>query len=339
MNDLERRYRRLLKLCYPVGYRNERGTEIVDTYLALAAPDRRWPSAADVLDLAGGGLRQRLRSVGAAGIGAGSRLAATLALVTTTALAGGWAVLESNPATLAWFGFSLDRPLVSLGVGVWGAWLLAAVVQVLAPGRWTRLAIGLALVLTVAAVPLAAVTGLYRPPLFVLLPQACLGLIALGAPGGVPGWLRLLPLAGAAAAAPTAATFYYDDGNIFAGYYGGPATQVLPVAGVTLLSVTLLIAVGLALRNDFRGAWALLVLLGPIGMLTLYPLAGEIAVARYGGGPNATWTTLAAAAVMVAVAAVALVALTLIIWRRATSARATVERCAACGSPTRDSRR
>jgi len=207
MSDLERRYLRLLRLFYPAGYQNERGTEIVGTYLALATPARRWPSTADVFDLAGGGLRQHLRSVGATGIGPGTRLAGTLALLTTTALAGSWAVLETNPATTPWFGFSQYGPLVSLGVGVWGAWLLAAVVHAVAPGRWTRLAIGLGLLLTVAVVPLAAVTGLLRPPLFVLLPQACLGLIALGTPGRPPAWLRLLPLAGAAAAAPVAAAF------------------------------------------------------------------------------------------------------------------------------------
>ncbi|MEU4427969.1 hypothetical protein AB0F81_45725, partial [Actinoplanes sp. NPDC024001] len=61
MSDLERRYRRLVRIFYPAGYRAERGTEIVGTYLALASPDRRWPSAADAGDLAAGGLRQRLR--------------------------------------------------------------------------------------------------------------------------------------------------------------------------------------------------------------------------------------------------------------------------------------
>ncbi|GLW35287.1 hypothetical protein [Actinoplanes regularis] len=334
MSDLERRYLRLVRLFYPDGYRHERGTEIVDTYLALATPDRQRPSVADVIDLAVGGLRQRLRSVGATGIRPGARLAGTLALSTTTALAGSGAVLETNPATTPWFGFAQQGPLFSLGVGLWAAWLLAAVVHVVAPGRWTRLAIGSALVLTVAVIPLAAVTGLFRPPVFVLLPQACLGLVALGVPSRPALWLRLPPLAGAAAAASVSAAVLYGGGNEFPGYYGWPAGQVLPGAGVTLLLVTLLIAVGLALRDDFRGAWALLLLLGPIGMLTLRPLAAEIAVGLYGGGPNPTWTTLAAAALVVAVAAFILVALALAARRRFAFTRAAVERCAACGSPT-----
>jgi hypothetical protein len=121
--------------------------------------------------------------------------------------------VELNPWTTAWFGFEQHGQSVSLGVGVWAAWLLAAVVHVMAPGRWTRLAIGLALPLTVAVVPLAAVVYQYRPPLFVLLAQTCLGLVALGVPARLPRWLRLLPLAGAAAALPVAAILAHKGGN------------------------------------------------------------------------------------------------------------------------------
>jgi hypothetical protein len=302
MTDLERRYLRLVRLCYPAGYRHERGTEIVDTYLALAAPERRWPSAADVLDVAGGGLRARLRATGATGIAAGVRLAGALALPTATALAAGWTPLEVNSLVAA-FGPS---PFFSLGVVVWAAWLLAAVVHVVAPGRWTRRAIGAALVLTVAVVPLAAVADLFRPPLFVLLPQAALGLVALGGPGRPPIWLRLLPLAAAAAVLPATANLLFGDDPIY--YYDWPNTRVLSAAGVTLLLATLLLGAGLALRNDVRGAWALVVLLGPIGMLWLHPLAEEIAVRRYGGGPNATWSTLVAAAFIMAAIVMAVIA-------------------------------
>jgi hypothetical protein len=85
---------------------------------------------------------------------------------------------------------------------------------------------------------------------------------------------------------------------------------------MALLLVTLLVAVGLAARNDLRGAWALLVLLGPIGMLWLHPLAEELAVSLYGGGPNADWTTLAASAIVVSAAAAVIVAsAALMAWR------------------------
>ncbi|MEU4422449.1 hypothetical protein AB0F81_17615, partial [Actinoplanes sp. NPDC024001] len=279
-----------------------------------------------------GGLRQRLRAAGATGLGAGLRLAAILALATATALAGGWTMLELSLSTTAWPGFEQRGTAVSLGIGVWAAWLLAAVAHVVAPGRWTRRAIGFALVLTVAVVPLAAVVGHHRPPLFVLLAQACLGLVALGVPGRLSLWLRLLPLAGAAAVLPVAATLSHDDFT----YYGWPAGRVLPGAGLVLLLAALLAAVGLAARNDLRGAWALLVLLGPIGMLWLHPLAEELAVALYGGGPNADWTTLATAAVMVAIVAVIAVSAALTFHQRGASTPATT-RCAACGAPTSDS--
>ncbi|MEV0428078.1 hypothetical protein [Micromonospora sp. NPDC050495] len=307
------------------------------TYLALSSSDRRWPSIADVIDVAGGGLRQRLRGIGATGIDPGVRLAATLALLTATALAGGWAVLELNPWTTAWFGFEQHGTSVSLGLGVWAAWLLAAVVHVVTPGRWTRLTIGLALVLTVGVVPLAAVVDRSRPPLFVLLAQVCLGLVALGVPGQPPVWLRLLPVVGAAAALPVAAIFARSGGDVLTGYYGWPAVQVLPGAGTALFLVTLLVGVGLAARNDLRGAWALLVLLCPIGMLWLHPLAEELAVISYGGGPNADWTTLAAAASIVAAAAAIVMSAAPMVQRRVAFTQAAVERGRAGGSLTTDS--
>ncbi|MEV4708517.1 hypothetical protein [Actinoplanes sp. NPDC049316] len=332
MSDLERRYQRLIRIWYPAAYRDLRGSEIAGTYLALSSPDQRWPSTADVIDLAGGGIRQRLRAFGATGIGAGSQLAATLALVTATALAGAWTMLELNPWTTPWFGFDQHGSYVSLGLGVWAAWLLAGVVHVAAPGRWTRLTIGLALFLTVAVVPLAAAVDRFRPPLFVLLAQACLGLVALGVPGRLTLWLRLLPLAGAAAALPAAAMAAHDGGDAFHGHYGWPAEQILPDAGIALLLVALLVGAGRAVRSDFRGAWALLVLLGPIGMLWLHPLAEELAVGLYGGGPNADWTTLAIAAVIVSTAAAAMIVSTTSIARRRTAfprVHAAAERCAA----------
>jgi hypothetical protein len=323
MSELERRYTRLVRWCYPAGYRRRRGTEIVDTYLALAAPDRRRPSVADVIDLALGGLRERQRAIGATGIGPGIGLAGTLALLATTALAAGWTPLEAGPLVAA---FGPD-PFFSLGVAVWAAWLLAAVVHAAAPGRWTRLAIGAALAVTVAVVPLAAVTGLFRPPLFVLVPQAALGLVALGAPGRPPVWLRLLPLAVAAAALPAAANFRYSSGPFYESgplyyYYDPVSGQALSIAGVTLLLVMLLLGGGLALRNDVRGAWATLVLLGPIGTLWLHPLAGELAVRRYGGGPTPTWSTLVTAAIIVAAIVAAVVAPALALLVRTAGKRA-----------------
>ena len=327
MTDLERRYQHLVRLFYPAGYRRERGTEIVGTYLALAAPDRRWPSAADVSDLAGGGVRERLRAAGATGLTAGIRLAGTLALITTTILAVGGLVLEVTPPPPV-SGIPRLGPFASLGIVVWAAWALAAIVHLAAPGRWTRTAIGSALVLTAAVVPLAAITGTVRPPLLMLLPQLALGLVALGAPARSPVTLRALPLVGAAVALPVAVR-YLLQADFFAYYYGWNPLQALAVIGVLLLAVATLLALGLALRNDFRGAWALLVLLGPIGLLSLRPLAGALL-----GSPNHTWRSLAAAAVGVALIAVALPPLALATRNRIAARRHDTHRCASCGTPT-----
>jgi hypothetical protein len=321
VSDLERRYLRLVRVCYPARYFRERGTELAGTYLELAAPRRRWPSPADVVDVAGGGLRQRVRAAGATAIGSGVRLAATLALLMTTTLAGGLTLVEAAPRSLG------------LGFGVWVAWLLVAVVHVGKPGRWTRIATGIALALTVAVVPLAGVTGVFRPPLFVLLPQATLGLVVLGLPGRLPVWQRLTPIAGAAALLPAAASLLSEDGHPVTIYYAGAIGQALTVAGLLLLLIAALLATGLAVGRDFRGVWAVLVLLGPIGMLSLHSLAGDLAVRLYGGGPAPTWGTLLASAIAVAVVAVALALLTLLVHARLAATRGVVERCEACGAP------
>lgn len=289
MSDLERRYRRWVRAFYPA----DRSDEIVGTYLAISPPDRRRPSIADLADVVAGGLGNRLR---ATGIGPGLQLAAPLALFTATMLAGAWIVFEVNPWRGAWLGFERFGMSVTLGTWVWAAWLLAAVMHVLSPGRWTRRAIGLALVLTVAVVPAAAVLNgsAFRPPLFVLLAQVCLGLVSLAVPGRLPLWMRALPLYAAAAALPFAAIAAHDGADGFRGY-GWPAADVLPAAGVALLLAALFVAA----RHGVRGVWALLVLLGPIGMMWLHPLAENLAVTMYGGGPNADWTTLALVALIV----------------------------------------
>ncbi|WP_250003725.1 hypothetical protein [Actinoplanes sp. M2I2] len=333
MSDLESRYLRLVRLFYPAGYRDERGTEIVDTYLALSSPGRQWPSVADVSDLAGGGLRRRLRVVGATGIGPGLRLAAILALTTATGLAGAWITLELNPWTTSWFRSEQDGLSLTPGLGMWSAWLLTAVAYAVAPGRWTRLAIGLALALTIAVVPLAAVVNQFRPPLYMLVAQAGLGVVALAVPRRGPGWLRLAPLGGGAAALPIAATYAYNSRDVDYGYFGWPAGQVLPAAGIALLVVTLLVGVRPAARRDLRGAWALLVLLGPIGMLWLHPLAEELAVSLYGGGPNVDRTTLTTAAAVVSATAVAIVVPVVLLARRRALLHA---HASAGGRPARD---
>ncbi|MEV1316620.1 hypothetical protein AB0J14_11115 [Micromonospora arborensis] len=317
MNDLERRYLRLLH-AYPADYRRARGAEIVGTYLDLADPHRRWPSPADAADLVRGGLRQRVRATGAADLVPGVRLAAALALLAATSLAGVWVVLELRPAPIAGFGEPTVGPFVSLGIVAWTAWGLAALVHALAPGRWARHAGALALLLTAALVPAAALTGLPRPPLFVLLPQIGLGLVALGAADGLPASLRAVPLIAAGGAGLLGATLLSP--NVFASsYYTWTVVPVLPSAAVVVLGVAVLLGMGLALRGDLRGGWAFLLMLTPVGLLALQPLAGALDTMPAEVVPR--WTALAATAVLVALVGPALLLLTLAIrsrWTRVT---------------------
>ncbi|MET7751910.1 hypothetical protein [Micromonospora sp. NPDC005367] len=263
MSDLERRYLRLLR-AYPADYRRSRGAEIVGTYLDLAGQGQRWPSPADAADLLRGGLRQRLRAAGAADLIPGVRLAALFAFPAATAVAGTWATAETAAPTVDWVAFG---PFATVGVACWIAWLLAATVAAVAPVRWARVAVGLALAVTVAVVPVGAIADLPRPPLFVLLPQMVLGLLALALPPDGGWWLRLPPLAVAAAAVAATAHELGD----WSYRWGDPGTA-LTTSAPAVLVVAMLVAVALVLGGDRRGLWSMLLLIAPVGLLALRPL-------------------------------------------------------------------
>ncbi|MEO3769180.1 hypothetical protein [Micromonospora sp. B9E7] len=332
MSDLEGRYRLLLRL-YPDDYRRVRGEEMLGTYLDLTPPGRRWPSAADAADLVAGAVRERLRAAGAGGLLPGVRLAAVLAFVTATALSGLWAGAEQivDPADRS---VPAVGPFVSVGIVVWSAWLLAGAVDALAPVRWTRLAIIVALLLTVAVVPVADLAGLPRPPLFHLVPQATLGLLALALPASRSRWHRTVPLVAALGAGLTAGpvlsgrgtwNYRFDDGGI-----------LLTYAGVALLVTAVLVAAVLSLRGETRGLWATLVLFAPVGLLGLYVLS---AMARdlLGSGPS-TFAVIAGTAAAVVVGATGSLGAAVATCRRAPTsvtaldpARAVAQPCPTCG--------
>ncbi|SCE95128.1 hypothetical protein GA0074695_2402 [Micromonospora viridifaciens] len=305
MSDLERRYRWLLH-AYPAAYRRTRGAEIVGTYLDLAEPDRRWPSPADVADMLAGGIRERLRAAGAADLIPGVRLAAFLAFTTAAALAGIWTIAEQVTEQSRW-GVATFGPFATTGIIIWTAWLLTAVIHAIAPARWTAAAIGVALLLTIAVVPVADLARLPRPPLFVLQPQATLGLLALAIPTSSARWQRLAPLAVALAAGLTTAQLVAQREQP---YRWGNWGIFLPYAGLALLLTAMVTAAALALHRDTRGLWALLVLLAPIGLLGLYPLTeittelinADYANFRVIAGTAATIVALTGATLVTAVA-------------------------------------
>ncbi|MGC4758464.1 hypothetical protein [Micromonospora trifolii] len=325
MNDLERRYLRLLR-AYPTEYRRTRGAEIVGTYLDLAAPAQRWPAPADAADLLRGGLRQRLRAGGVTDLIPGVRLAALLALVTASALAGVWGTAELHPPPVEW-GVPHVGPFVSLGVVAWAAWLLAAAVIAVAPSRVARWAITFALLLTVALPPVAAALGAPRPPLMVLLPQVVLGLLGLALPDRSSRAIRLAPALSALLAA--VATEFLVGLDAVGTYYGATLEIFLPTVGGLLLVVGALLATGLALGGDTRGGWALVTLLTPIGFLAVPGLADSFGPA-YGA---ITFAELAVTAVAVALAGPAALLLAVALrCRRTSSPRPSGQPCPTCGA-------
>ncbi|MER7589657.1 hypothetical protein ABTW72_19190 [Micromonospora sp. NPDC127501] len=324
MNDLERRYLRLLR-AYPADYRRTRRAEIVGTYLDLATPDQRWPAPADAADLVRGGLRQRLRAAGVTDLIPGVRLAALLALVTASALAGVWGTAELHPPPAEW-GVPHVGPFVSLGVVAWAAWLLAAVVIAVAPSRVARWAITLALLLTIALPPVAAALDALRPPLMVLLPQVVLGLLGLALPDQPSRVIRLAPALSALLA--VVATEFLVGLDAVGTYYGATLELFLPTVGGLLLVVGALLAMGLALGGDARGGWALVTLLTPAGFLAVPGLADSFGP-TYGA---VTFTELAVAGVAVGLAGPAALFLAVVFRSRRTPTPQPSSRpCPTCG--------
>ncbi|WP_326551680.1 GlsB/YeaQ/YmgE family stress response membrane protein [Micromonospora sp. NBC_01813] len=319
---LERRYRALLR-CYPADYRAHRGDEMLDTYVALVDEDRRWPSAADTLDVLAGATRAHLRS---AGVAAALPVAATVAIGTVTMLAAFWLTRSevfvgglSGPVPT--FG-----PFQTLGAVAWLAWLAVGFVALALPGRAVRVGVVAALAITVALLPAAALMPYDRPTLVVLVPQLALGLVALGLPNSPGGRARLLLRVVVAVVTAIATAF------VIITMPGGPYRwfdgDVLAATAAILL-IGLLIASGLlAVRGDDRGWLATLLLLPALVLLLVEPLTGL--VASYAGTSADSWALTAWVAVASALAAGAALPLATAIRSRRPKPPATA--CPTCGS-------
>ncbi|GAB3846068.1 hypothetical protein ACFPIJ_39080 [Dactylosporangium cerinum] len=312
-DELRDRYRTLLR-CYPSAYRAERGDEIIDTYLDLAKPGQDRPRAADVIDLVRGGARQHLRARHALGLADSVPFAAQLALMTAATLAALWlgtVELITIPDRV------MEHPLVPFGTFAavaWIAWLLAPLAALFGLGRP---AVALALLTTVAVVPMAALGEYARPTLFVLVPQVALGLVALRVPtrrwspltaaglalAGVTAWL-------AVAYRPTTTDYY-------------ALLSVTQIAGVVLALVIAASGVVFGVRRDSRRWWPALILLGPVLLLgmTLPP-----------SGNSLPWPTWGVAVVSAGVAVVtAVAALPATLWLRSQLWRDPHGGCPTCG--------
>ncbi|MBE1492557.1 GlsB/YeaQ/YmgE family stress response membrane protein [Plantactinospora soyae] len=269
---LERRYRRLL-YAYPRRYRAVRGDELVGTYLDLAGAERSWPSPHDAADVLRGGIRERLRERGATGLLAGLPIAAMFALGSLTALA--VFLLYQVELTPYPDGVVTEPvgPVKTFGAFVWAGWLLAGLATAVLPGRWARRAVLVALLLTVGTLPASALTGLSRPPLFVLLPVLALGLTTLALPDR-PGWIgRIMPALVALIGTGVALLFERAEtgGDWFTSYYS--TKEILLMAAGIVLGLALLVGLGRATVADNRSLWAFLVLLTPVGLLGVRQIA------------------------------------------------------------------
>jgi hypothetical protein len=265
-------YRKLL-FAYPGRYRAERGDELVGAYLEMAG-DRRRPRIADATDLILGGLRQRLRSAGMAGLADGLPIAAALAMAAGSALAV-FFLLTVEPGKVSTVGWLRVGPFATLGSVVFVAWLLAAVTAAVAPGAPTRLAvagtIGTLLVVTVLSKQSLAIVQVDGLPAYIIVPLLGLALIAL-AQARDSGWLlRLLPLVSAITTAVWLMVRGVD-GSRVAQYEScceasAPLPMALSTAALGLLLAGASVAVILGRRGDQRGLWALTILLPPVMLL------------------------------------------------------------------------
>ena len=330
--SLERRYRKLLR-AYPVGYRAQREEEILGTYLELAGQDRRWPAARDTTDVLAGSLRERLRANGTLGVIPGLRVAATVALSVVAGLSAWWLLtmrvpamrVPAIPASLA---AALSRehvqipelaprlgPFATLGVVPDAAWILTALVAACTAGRLARVLIACSLVLTVAVVPVGAVTAYVAPPLPLLIPQFSLGVLALALPSGRPPWVRAAPLAIAAAAAAAAGLLPQRTA-----WVADPSAGLLQTLAFVLVAGTFLGGLAYRVRRDSSGLWAALLLLTPATLVYMLPH-------DYSSGGYQLWQVTTRAAVVTVLGGLLVALAVKVAGRRAPGS------CPACGQP------
>jgi hypothetical protein len=107
---------------------------------------------------------------------------------------------------------------------------------------------------------------------------------------------------------------------------------------VTLLTGALLIALGLAAQRDYRGAWAMLILLTPIGMLAVNPLGAMLDDFGPGHPVIPAWSSMVVASVLVTVIGPTLVLLALTVRGRLLPGDrplgAGASHCPTCGAPS-----
>lgn len=258
-DELRERYTKLLRW-YPADDRDDRGTELVDTYVLLAAPGQRRPRPSDVIDLMTASLRQRLRIRSALGLAEALPLAGTLALMMAAVLAGIWLINTEGPTSQYDIAAPTLGPFHTIGVFVWSAWLLAPLAALAGAGRWAvaaALAVTAGVAALVSTVPALELTALY-PGLYVLVPQIGLGLLALAADNRRT--LRDTAVVIAPAAAATALALLVTGAHQI-------GREALTIAALILILAVTAMGVFFTVRRDRRAWWPAALLIWPVLLL------------------------------------------------------------------------
>ncbi|MGE5829381.1 MAG: hypothetical protein ACM30G_13645 [Micromonosporaceae bacterium] len=255
---LERRYRRLL-FAYSPSYRQARGDEIVATLLDVAGPGRHTPSLAEAADLIVGGLRQRLALASIAGFDAGLAVAAPLALTLAAGISA-FAWWRVEPVTeFVPVGTPLLGVFRTLGPLAYAAWLLAAAGRVVLRPAASRTLIAAALAVTVALPLLAPLTGVDRPPLWMLMALVFFGLLAFagGTTPVVTAEERLRVIAGVVAVAvcASAVTLVWPIPGREWSYYYQPTVSRVGVPVTVTVGVVAAIAAVRLIRGRPAASW------------------------------------------------------------------------------------
>jgi DNA-binding PadR family transcriptional regulator len=260
---LEQRCRRLL-LAYPRDYRAQRGDEIVSTMLDAMPAGRRWPDPADAADVVAGGLRYRLGTASLVGFDEGLALAAPVALSLAAGIAGfAWWRVEPVTAGAALGGVPLFGLFRTLGPVAYAFWLLAAVGWAVLRPAPSRFLIAVSIAVTLALPAVAPLTGVDRPPLWVMAALAVFGLLALvgsaPASGGYRSTLdgRLSVPAGAVAVTVAASTVVtlWAPGTEAYGYYYQPTLARVGTVVTATVAVVAAIAIARQVRRRGAGGW------------------------------------------------------------------------------------
>jgi hypothetical protein len=279
----------------------------VSTLLDAAEPGRSRPTAAEVADVVGHGLRQRLGVARDAGFDAGLALAAPLALALATGIAAFvWWRIEPTAPVAGPFATAPFGPYRTVGPIAYAVWVLVGVAAMVAPARLVRAGIAGALIVTAALPAVSALTRFDRPPLWILTALLAFGVLALAGQGradqGRAGRDERIGVPAAAAVVVLGANALMGPGPV--GFYQPTVARVgviVAVAVAALAATALVRAFRRLPSRDWLWATLLIALpggwLGPFDSAT-WRFAADLAVPRFGRLAQVTLATCVVLAAM-----------------------------------------